>query len=162
MYYQIYHAQELQNCYKNLILEEISYVPATFRTKVIEKTPSYEFLFHRQPSTISILKPHFSENCRKCGHKKEKLIRSPKYENKKNKKWNQTSKSEQKHDEKRNVREWSKPLDYLMYTFNQKKDDVSVDSLSKFVVKRPGNDETMHLKNYGHHCQPPRKRYHQG
>ena len=136
--------------------------PLHLEQKLLKRLRHMSFSFTGNPVRFQFWNRTFSENCRKCGHKKEKPIRSPKYENKKNKKWNKTSKSEQKHDEKRNVREWSKPLDYLMYTFNQKKDDVSVDSLSKFVVKRPGNDETMHLKNYGHHCQPPRKRYHQG
>ena len=51
---QIYRAQELENCYKNLISQEQPYPPAKFRTKVNENTPPYELPIHRQATTDNI------------------------------------------------------------------------------------------------------------
>ena len=65
-----------------------------------------------------------------------------------------------KNDEERNVREWNKHLDYLMNIHNKGQNDDNVDNLLKFVGQKPEQNETTHSKNYRHHYQPPRKRYH--
>ena len=54
LHYQIYHAQELENCYKNLISQEQPYAPAKFRAKVNENTPPYELPIHRQANTDNV------------------------------------------------------------------------------------------------------------
>ena len=54
LHYQIYRAQELENCYKNLISQEQPYPPAKFRTKVNENTPTYELPIHRQATMDNI------------------------------------------------------------------------------------------------------------
>ena len=54
LHYQIYRAQELENCKKNFISQEQSYAPAKFRTKVNENTPPYEIPIHRQATTDNI------------------------------------------------------------------------------------------------------------
>ena len=51
---QIYRAQELENCYKNLISQEQPYAPAKFRAKINEKTLPYELPIHRQATTDNI------------------------------------------------------------------------------------------------------------
>ena len=51
---QIYLAQKLENCYKNLISQEQPYAPAKFRAKINEKTPPYELPIHRQATTDNI------------------------------------------------------------------------------------------------------------
>ena len=65
-----------------------------------------------------------------------------------------------KNDEERNVREWSKHLDYLMNIYHKEQNDENVDNLLKFVGQKSEQNETTHSKNYGHHYQPPRKGYH--
>ena len=52
--YQIYCAQELENCYKNLISQQQPYAPPKFRTKVHENTPTCELLIHRQTTMNNI------------------------------------------------------------------------------------------------------------
>ena len=54
LHYQIYRAQELENCYKNLISQEQPYAPAKFRTKVHKNTPTYELPIHRQTTMDNI------------------------------------------------------------------------------------------------------------
>ena len=65
-----------------------------------------------------------------------------------------------KNDEERNVREWNKHLDYLMNIYLKEQNDENVDNLLKFVGQKSEQNETTHSKNYRHHYQPPRKRYH--
>ena len=65
-----------------------------------------------------------------------------------------------KNDEERNVREWNKHLDYLMNIYNKEQYDENVDNLLKFVDQKPEQNESAYSKNYRHHYQPPRKRYH--
>ena len=65
-----------------------------------------------------------------------------------------------KNDEKRNVREWNKRLDYLMNIYHKKQNDQNVDNLLKFVVQKPEQNDTTHSKNYRQHYQSPCKRYH--
>ena len=65
-----------------------------------------------------------------------------------------------KNDKERNVREWNKHLDYLMNIYHKEQNDENVDNLLKFVGQKPEQNETTHSKNYRHHYQPPRKRYH--
>ena len=66
-----------------------------------------------------------------------------------------------KNDEERNVRKWNKDFDYLRKIYNKEQNDDSVDNLLKFVGQKPEKNETAHSKNYRHHYQLPRKRYHQ-
>ena len=54
LHYQIYRAQELENCYKKLISQEQAYAPAKFRTKVNENAPTYELPIHRQATMDNI------------------------------------------------------------------------------------------------------------
>ena len=54
LHYQIYRAQELENCYKNLISQEQPYAPAKFGRKVNENTPTYELSIHRQATMDNI------------------------------------------------------------------------------------------------------------
>ena len=65
-----------------------------------------------------------------------------------------------KNDEERNDREWNKHLDYLMNIYNKKQNDDNVDNLLKLVGQKPEKNEATHSKNYRHHYQLPRKRYH--
>ena len=64
-------------------------------------------------------------------------------------------------DEEKNVREWNKHLYSLMNIYNKEQNDDSVDNLLKTVGQKPEENETTHSKNYRHHYQLPRKRYHQ-
>ena len=66
-----------------------------------------------------------------------------------------------KNDEERNVREWNKHLDYLMNIYHKEQSDENVDNLLKFVGQKCEQNETTHSKNYRHHYQSQRKRYHQ-
>ena len=65
-----------------------------------------------------------------------------------------------KNDEERNVRKWNKDFDYLRKIYNKEQNDDSVDNLLKFVGQKPEKNETTDSKNYRHHYQLPRKRYH--
>ena len=47
-----------------------------------------------------------------------------------------------------------------MNIHNREQNDENVDNLLKFVGQIPEQSETTHSKNYRHHCQQPRKRYH--
>ena len=49
LHYQIYRAQELEICYKNLISQEQPYAPAKFRTKVNENTQHMNSPFTDKP-----------------------------------------------------------------------------------------------------------------
>ena len=59
------------------------------------------------------------------------------------------------------VREWNKHLDYLMNIYHKEQNDENVDNLLKFVGQKCEQNESTHSKNYRHHYQLPRKRYHQ-
>ena len=47
-----------------------------------------------------------------------------------------------------------------MNMYNKEQNDDNVDNLLKFVAQKPEQNETIHSKNYRHHHQLPRKRYH--
>ena len=71
IHYQIYYAQESENCYKNLISQEQPYAPAKFGTKVKENTPTYELPIHSKPLwIILIVKSYFSKKDKPVGQKK--------------------------------------------------------------------------------------------
>ena len=47
-----------------------------------------------------------------------------------------------------------------MNIYNEEQNDDSMDNLLKSVGQKPEENETTHSKNYRHHYQLPRKRYH--
>ena len=68
--------------------------------------------------------------------------------------------NKRKNDEERNIRSWNKHLDYLINIYNKEQNEDNVDNLVKFFGQKPEEHETTHSKNYQHHHQLPRKRYH--
>ena len=62
-----------------------------------------------------------------------------------------------KNDEKRNVREWNKDLDYLMSIYHKEQNDQNVNNLLKFFGQKREQNKTTHSKNYRQHYQPPQK-----
>ena len=60
--YQIYRAQELENCYKNLISQEQPYAPAKLERKLMKILHRMNAPFtDKPPRIILIVKSHFSE-----------------------------------------------------------------------------------------------------
>ena len=48
-----------------------------------------------------------------------------------------------------------------MNIYHKEQSDENVDNLLKFVGQKCEQNETTHSKNYRHHYQSQRKRYHQ-
>ena len=170
LHYQIYRAQELENCYKNVISQEQPYAPAKFRTKVNKNTPTYEQPIHRQASIdninreITLLRErqiNWTKEIENMDTKIKDLIDSLDLTEETRNEIKLQNQNKRKNDEERNVREWNKHLDYLMNIYNKKQNDDSVDNLLKIVGQKPEVNETAHSKNYRQHYQLPRKRYHQ-
>ena len=169
LHYQIHCAQELENCYKNLISQEQPYAPAKFRTKVNENTPTYELPIHRQATMdninreITLLrerKINWTEEIENMNTKIKDLIDSLNLTQETRNEIKLQNQNKIKNGEERSVREWNKHLDYLMNIYNKEQNDDSDDNLLKFIGQKLEQNGATHSKNYRHHYQLSRKRYH--
>ena len=151
IHYQIYRAQELKNCYKNLISQEQPHAPAKFRTKVNENTPPYELPIHRQATTdninreITLLRErriNWTKEIENIDTKLKDLIDSLDLTRETRNEIKLQNQNKIKNDEERNVREWNKHLDYLMNIHNKEQNDDSVDNLLKIVGQKLEQNET--------------------
>ena len=136
LHYQIYYAQELENCYKNLISYEQPYAPAKFRTKVHENTPTYELPLQRQATmninheiTLFLRKTNkLDKKIENMDTKIKDLIDSLDLTEETRNKIKLQNSNKRKNDEERNVREIKKHLDYLKNIYHKEKNDDSVDN----------------------------------
>ena len=128
LHYQIYHAQELENCYKNLISQEQPSAPAKCRTKVNENTPTYGLPIHRQATmdniNLEILivrerQMNWIKEIENMDTKIKDFIDSLDLTQETRNEIKLQNQSKIKNDEERNIREWSKHLVYLMNIYNK-------------------------------------------
>ena len=127
LHYQIYRAQDLENCYKNLISQKQPYAPAKFITKLNENTPTYELPIHRRAtmdnnnSKITLLRERQTNQTKEIENMDtktkdliESLDQTEEIRNEiKLQNQNKKTKKTKKNDEERNVRKQNKHLDYL-------------------------------------------------